>query len=82
MTTITLPTDILEAARLTPDDLVREIAVMLFTQERITLEQGARLAGMGRLEFQQMLARHDAYVHYDVQDFEADLQTLRDLGRL
>lgn len=82
MTTITLPTDILEAARLTPDELVREIAFMLFKQERITLEQGARLAGTDRLEFQQMLARHNAFVHYDVDEFEADLRTLRDLGRL
>lgn len=82
MTTITLPTEIIDAARLTPEELVREIAVMLFRQERITLEQGARLADMDRIEFQQLLSRQDTAVHYDVEDFEADLETLRQLGRL
>ncbi|CAN5777685.1 hypothetical protein BH23GEM7_BH23GEM7_37470 [soil metagenome] len=55
---------------------------MLFGQERLTLAQASRLAGLDRLEFQQLLASRGLTVHYDTREFEADLATLRRLGRL
>ena len=79
---ISIPDDILQAARMSEDELRQELAVMLFQRERVTLAQAARLAGLDRLRFQHLLASRDIPVHYDVAEFEADLQTLRDLGRL
>jgi predicted HTH domain antitoxin len=37
---------------------------------------------MNRLQFQHLLASRDIPVHYDVEDFKQDLETLRGLGRL
>jgi predicted HTH domain antitoxin len=63
-------------------EMRQEIAVLLFEKEKLTLAQAARLAGMKRLAFQQLLAGREISIHYAVEEFEQDLRTLRDLGRL
>ena len=55
---------------------------MLFQKEKITLAQASRLAGINRFRFQHLLASREISVHYDVEDFEEDLDTLKRLGRL
>ena len=79
---VTIPDDVLQAARMTEAELREELAVVLYQRERLTAAQAARLAGMDRLRFQHLLASRGLPLHYDVLDFEADLQTLADLGRL
>lgn len=66
----------LQAARLTPSELKQEIAVLLFSQNRLTLSQASRLAELPLLCFQHLLASRNIPIHYDVADFEADLVTL------
>lgn len=78
----TIPDDILEATRLTEAEVLQELAVALFQKEKLTLAQASRVAGMGRLAFQHLLASRQIPIHYDVTELEADLLTLRDLGRL
>lgn len=80
--TVTIPDDVLQAARMSESELRQELAVLLFQQDRVTLAQAARLAEMDRVRFQHLLASRDIPVHYDVADFEHDLTTLRELGRL
>ncbi len=79
---LNIPEDILHSAGMTESDLAREVAVMLFQQNKISLGQASHLAGMGQLQFQHLLSSRNIPVHYDVADFEADLKTLGDLGRL
>jgi predicted HTH domain antitoxin len=79
---LTIPDDLLEAAHLTETEMLQELAVTLFQKERLTLAQSARLAGVDRLTFQRLLASRRIPLHYDVPELEADVQTLRDLGRL
>ena len=79
---LTIPRDVLLAARMTEAELRQEIAVTLFQQERLTAGQASRLAGSDRLQFQHLLASRGIGPHYDVEDFEDDLRTLEDLGRL
>ena len=78
---VTIPDEILQTARITEEELRQEIAILLFQKDRLTLAQASRLAGMDRLRFQHLLASRDIPVHYDVEDFEQDLATLRSLGR-
>jgi predicted HTH domain antitoxin len=78
---VTIPDDILQAARMSDAELRQELAILLFQQERLTLAQASRLAGMDLLRFQHLLASRGASVHYDLEDFEQDLSTLRALGR-
>ena len=49
---------------------------MLFQKEKLSLGQASRLADLGYLEFQHLLASRGISIHYDVADFEQDLETL------
>jgi len=76
---VVIPDEILYTTHMTAAELKREVAVLLYQQERLTLGQASRLAGMSQLQFQFLLASRQIPIHYDVADFEADLQTLREL---
>jgi predicted HTH domain antitoxin len=79
---VVIPDEVLQASRWSEREFKVEIAVMLFQKEKLSLGQACRLAGLNRLEFQHLLASRQIPVHFDVADFEEDLETLRALGRL
>lgn len=74
--------EVLHSARMTAPELGADIAALLYQRERLTLAQAARLAGMGRTEFQHFLARNEIPLNLDATDLEQDLKSLRALGRL
>ena len=74
--------ELLLSVRMTRQELLLEIAVMLFEKEKLTLGQASQLAELNRTEFQHLLASRDISPHYDVDDFEEDLMTLKRLKRL
>jgi predicted HTH domain antitoxin len=67
---------------MTAIELAQEIAILLYQRDKLTLGQASQLARMSQLQFQHLLAGRCIPVHYDVAEFEADLQTLREMGRL
>jgi predicted HTH domain antitoxin len=79
---VVIPDGTLQAARMSGSELKQEIAMLLFQQHKLTLGQASRLAEISQWRFQHLLASRHRAVHHDVADFEADLITLRDLGRL
>jgi len=68
--------DTLRAARTTAGELKQEIAVLLYQQDRLTLVQAAEVAEMSAFAFQHLLASRGIGPHYDVDDFEEDLETM------
>ncbi|PKL76049.1 MAG: hypothetical protein CVV27_12265 [Candidatus Melainabacteria bacterium HGW-Melainabacteria-1] len=79
---VVIPDDVLQAAQLTEDELRQELAVLLFQQARLTLAQASRLAKMGRLGFQRLLASRGLPLHNELTDLSADVAVLQSLGRL
>ena len=79
---VIVPDEILTATRMTEAEMRQEIAIMLFQQEKLTLAQASRFAGMHRVAFQHLLASRHISIHYGVEDFEQDIQNLREIGRL
>jgi predicted HTH domain antitoxin len=73
--------DILLAIHMDEAELLKEIAVLLYEKDRLTLGQASKLARTSQLQFQHVLASRGIPVHYGVADFEQDLTTLKDLGR-
>jgi predicted HTH domain antitoxin len=73
---VSIPDEVLISARLSPQELKRELAIALFQQERLTLGQAAQLAELGQLEFQRLLASRRISIHYGVAELEQDLQTI------
>ena len=79
---VVIPDDILQAARMSEAELKREIAIMLYQQKKISAGKARRLAGMNLIEFRREIASRGICVHYDVEDWKADLKTLEKLGEL
>ncbi len=77
---IIIPDDILQATRMSEDELRQELAVLLYQKEKLTLAQASRLAGLSRLQFQHLLASRRIAVHYDVAEFEEDIKTLKEIA--
>ncbi len=77
---MTIPNELVRAARMTEVEILLELAVVLFHKEKLTLGQAATLAGISQFQFQQLLGSRGIAIHYDVQDYIEDLQTIQRLG--
>lgn len=73
---------VLQHIGMSSEEIRMELAIMLFKLERLTLGQASLLADMGQIEFQQLLASRRINIHYDVEEFQQDLNTLRRIGQL
>lgn len=67
---------------MTIPELTQEIAIMLFQKGKLTLGQASQLADMSQFQFQHLLSARQITLHYDENDLEKDLTTLKELGRL
>ena len=79
--TVVIPDDIIRSTGMSPAEVRRELAATLFQREKLTLAQASRLAEMGTLEFQHLLASREIPIHYDIAQFEEDLATLHEMNR-
>jgi len=76
---LVIPDEVLHASHMSADELMQEIALLLYERSKLTLGQASELADMPQLQFQMLLAGRRIPIHYDVSDFAEDLQTLHDL---
>jgi predicted HTH domain antitoxin len=79
---LTISDEVLNSSGMTGSELLVEIAVMLFLQERISLGKASKIAEMNYVEFQELLAKRNISMHYDVEEFEEDIKTLQSTGWL
>jgi len=77
-----IPRDVLYTSRMSLDDLRKELAIHLFEEGKLSLGKAKELAGISLWEFQQLLGSRGISVHYDVEEYESDLETLKELNRL
>ena len=79
---IKIPREIVHAVRMTPQELKRELAVHLYGQGKLSLGKAGEMADMTVWEFHQLLGIKNVPVNYDIADYEDDLSTLKEMGRL
>lgn len=79
---IVIADEIVQSTRLTPGEIMQELALALFQREKLTLGQASQLAGMSQWQFQQLLGNRGIPIHYVIADFEDDLRTLEKLRQL
>lgn len=77
-----IPNELVQASGLSEAELLQELILLLFQNERITLGSASRFLGMTQLEFQALLAEKNLCVHYDVDELHEDVENLQALGLL
>ena len=75
-----IPDEIFAAAQMTEEELMIEIAIMLYQQGKISSGKVRAWTGLTVLEFQRELKQRGLYLNYDVEDFQSDLQTIQALS--
>ncbi len=75
---VAITEDTLRAARISESEFRQETAVMLF-RKGLSLMKAAEVAQLDRFAFQHLLASRESPVHYDAEDFDADLDALQSL---
>ena len=80
---IDLPKDILVAASMSEKSASQEIkkalAVYLFKENVLSFGKACELSGLSKVYFIELLGKDEISLHYDVEDYEEDLNTIRDL---
>ncbi|WP_354635634.1 UPF0175 family protein [Planktothricoides raciborskii] len=74
--TIVISNEVLQNVEMSEEQMLQEIAIMLFEQERFTLAQASRFAQMNQLEFQKLLASRQIPLHYDIAELREDMKSL------
>jgi len=67
---------------MTPEELRRELGISLSQQGKLSFGKARELADMTVWAFQQLLGSRGIPVHYDLRDYEEDLASLKELGRV
>lgn len=75
-----IPQEILDSARMTADQLLVELAVHLYAQGRLSIGKAHELAGLSFWEFRQLLGLRRISPHFEAEDLEQDLATVRHLS--
>lgn len=76
---VLLPEDI--ERQFTPEDIRLHLALGLFLDHRVSLGQGATIAGLSQSEFLHELGSRRIPVHYDEADALADVAAAEQWGR-
>ena len=82
VTIVEIPHDVMDSAQITSAEIKVELAIHLYSQGRLSIGKARELANMSLWQFRELLASRQIHPHYDVADLDADVATLRELGRL
>lgn len=79
---LVIPDEILKASGWSDDELLLELVLLLFQQEKVSLGKAAELLNMSQISFQHLLASRDIFIHYDVAELQEDIEYLKAKGWL
>lgn len=79
---LVIPDDILTASEMSEADLKLEVAILLCKRKKISVGKACEWLGLNLIEFRRELGNRGLTINYDVDHFQADLETLHSLGRL
>jgi predicted HTH domain antitoxin len=76
---ITVPDEALKGTSVSQEEVLLDLAIGMFIDRRATLGQAARIADMSQPQFLKELGKRKIPVHYDVEDFAADMEVVKGL---
>ncbi|TVU53298.1 MAG: UPF0175 family protein [Arthrospira sp. PLM2.Bin9] len=77
---LVIPDEIVKASGWSEDELLLELVLLLFQQDKVSLGKAAELLNMSQISFQRLLASRDICIHYDVAELQEDIEYLKAKG--
>lgn len=82
--TLEIPDNLVEALRVPPTErlprLRQELAIRLYQKGILSFAKARELAQMTKWQFHELLGQEGIERSYDLEELEADLETLESLG--
>ena len=78
--TITIDDNLIKGTKLTPEDIKLELALGLFIDKIVSLGKAASIASISYSQFMEELGKRKIPIHYDVEDLQKDVKTLKTLN--
>lgn len=79
---LTIPDELVKASGLSETELLQELILVLFQQDKLSLGKASELLRMSQIQFQRLLADREICVHYDIAEFQEDVEHLKANGWL
>jgi predicted HTH domain antitoxin len=73
---IEIPREVLNSARMSVAELKKELALILYQQNKLSFGKARELTELNVWAFQQLLGDRGIPVHYDVDDLNDDIKNL------
>lgn len=73
---LVIPEQIVKASGLSEEELLIEVVLLLFKQDKISLGKAAELLNMSQIRLQKIMADRSICIHYDVDELQQDIQHL------
>ncbi len=77
---LVLENKIFEWANLSENELLEDIAVMLYQKRKLTFGQAAQTANMNYIQFQFLLGRNHIPINYGVTELLEDAETIKKMN--
>jgi predicted HTH domain antitoxin len=77
---VSMPSEAADGSAISESDVLKELAIVLYAREKLTIGRAARLAGMDKWAFNDLLADREIPMHYGLKELEQDLATARSLA--
>ena len=75
---ITISDELLRGVAVSPETVLIDFAVGIFSEGKVTLGRAARIAEMSSPSFQRLLGERHIPIHYDNCDLAEDLMVIRE----
>ncbi len=73
---LTIPDDVLGTLDMNEQELLLELAISLYSSEKISFGKARRLAGLDWYRFREILTERNIPVHYGIEQLEEDMINL------
>lgn len=74
--------EIVKASGFSEEELLLEVVLLLFKEERISLGKAAELLNISQIRFQRLISDRGICIHYDVAELHEDIRHLTAKGWL
>jgi predicted HTH domain antitoxin len=74
---ISISDHLVQQTGISAEEILLKIAILLFSEERITLAQASGIAGIHQISFQKELAKRNIPLHYGSEEYKSDLETAK-----
>ncbi len=74
---LTIEDNVLQSANITATELRNELAVYLYSKNKLSFGQARKIAGLDILQFQELLFNNNVALHYSASDLEDDYKSIQ-----